>query len=346
MKVSDFRGGYLKVSTALNRVFDIAMSLSLLICASPVMVFIGIVNWVCHGRPVLYSSARLGKDKVPFKMYKFRSMAVGADRKIGQDILNSNLEHITHLGKFLRFTRLDELPQLFNILQGDMMFVGPRPLPPILYETVCKQIKGFDKRFSIKPGLIGYSQLFTPHSSPSKIRSLIDNKYLSIAQRFPWDFFLVVFTIVAVLKNTLVRSVVFFKDAIARRILRKYREKRQLERVRPRGSVLLHPFASGLNAPEPETARIIDMNEEAILVHASKPLIGDKLEFQLRIVKKNRRGIPIVKTAHCAGSVFRNYAVNDGDHPDEGQASVIRYIPLSQLNHYIVHQYFLRESIS
>lgn len=346
MKVDDFRGGYLKVSTALNRVFDISMSLFLLTCALPVLVIIGVVIRIWYGSPVFYSGERLGKDKAPFAMYKFRTMAVGADRKIGPHILDSNLEHITRFGQFLRFTRLDELPQLFNILRGDMMFVGPRPLPPILYEALCRQIKGFDKRFTIKPGLIGYSQLFTPHGSPNKIRSLIDNKYLYIAQRFPWDFFLVVFTIVAVLKNTLVRSAVFVRDAIARRVLNKYHEKRKLERIRPEGAVLLHPFAGDWNAPEPETARIVDINEEAILVHASRPLIGEKLEFQIRIVKKNRRGITIMKTAHCAGSVVRNYAVNDGDHPGEGQASVIRYIPLSQLNNYIVHQYFLRESIS
>lgn len=346
MKVQDFKGGYLKVSTALNRAFDITLSLMLLVCALPLFVTISIILRICYGSPVFYSGERLGKDKVPFKMYKFRSMAVGADAKIGQDILNSNLEHITGFGKFLRFTRLDELPQLYNILKGDMMFVGPRPLPPILYETICWKIKGFDKRFAIKPGLIGYSQLFTPHSSPNKIRSLIDNKYLSIAQRFPWDFFLVVFTIVAVLKNIFVRSVVFFKDAIARKVLKRYREKRRLERVRPEGAILLHPFAKNWKGAEPETARIVDINEEAILVHAKQSLAGERIEFQLRIVRKNRRGIPVVKTAHCAGSVVRNFAVNDGDSPEESQASVIRYVPLSQLNHYIVHQYFLRESIS
>jgi len=346
MKIDDFRGGYLKVSTALNRVFDIAMSLCLLTCALPAMVIIGIVNWVCYGRPIFYCGERLGKDKVPFPMYKFRSMALGADRKIGQHILDSNLEHITPFGQFLRFTRLDELPQLFNILRGDMMFVGPRPLPPILYEAVCKQIRGFDKRFAIKPGLIGYSQLFTPHGSPNKIRSLIDNRYLYIAQRFPWDFFLVVFTIVAVLKNTLVRSVVFVKDAIARRVLKQYREKRKLARIRPEGAVLLQPFVGNGKGQEPETARIVDINEGALLVFSRTPLAGERIAFQMRIVKKNRRGIPVVKTAHCSGSVVRNYAVNDGGRPEEGQASVIRYIPLSQLSNYVVHQYFLRESIS
>jgi len=346
MRTDDFRGGYLKVSTALNRVFDLALSLFLLTAALPVMVIIGIIITARYGSPVFYRSERLGKDKVPFAMYKFRTMAVGADRKIGEHILDSNFEHITRFGAFLRFTRLDELPQLFNILMGDMMFVGPRPLPPILYEAFCKKIKGFDKRFTIKPGLIGYSQLFTPHSSPSKIRSLIDNKYLFIAQRFPWDFFLVIFTIFAVLKNTLIRSAVFVRDAIAMRVLNRYQEKRKLERIRPECAITLHPFVSHGNDQGPGTARIVDINEEAILVHAGQPLVGENIEFQMRIVTKNRRGIPIVKTAHCTGSVVRNFAVNDGDHPEEGQASVIRYMPLSQLNHYIVHQYFLRESIS
>lgn len=346
MKQDDFKGGYLKVSTALNRGFDIVLSLLLLTCALPAIVMIGLVIRILYGNPVFYRSDRLGKDKVLFSMYKFRSMAVGADSKIGKRILDSNLEYITRLGKFLRFTRLDELPQLFNILKGDMMFVGPRPLPPILYEAFCKKIKGFDKRFTIKPGLIGYSQLFTPHGSPNKIRSLIDNRYLFIAQRFPWDFFLVVFTIFAVLKNTLVQSAVFVKDAVARKVMRRYQEKRKLERIRPEGALLIQPFLDGAANQGPEVGRIVDINEEAILVHARQPLTGEKIEFQMRIETKNRRGIPIVKTAHCTGSVIRNFAVKDGDRRGEGQASVIRYVPLSQLNHYIVHQYFLRESIS
>ena len=211
---------------------------------------------------------------------------------------------------------------------------------------IKEKIKGFDKRFTIKPGLIGYSQLFTPHSSPNKIRSLIDNKYLSVAQQFPWDFFLVIFTIVAVLKNTLVRSAVFARDATARLVFKRYQEKRRLERIQPEGAVMVHPFASAWSGPEPETARIVDINEEAILVHAKQPLAGEKIDFQLRIVKKNRRGNPVVKTARCSGSVVRNFAVNNGGPPGDLQASVIRYVPLSQLNHYIVHQYFLRESIS
>lgn len=346
MRLEDFRGGYLKVSTALNRAFDVTLSFVLLVCGLPLMAVIWLVIRVCYGSPVFYCGERLGKDKVPFRMYKFRSMAVGADRKIGDKILSSNLEHITRFGRFLRFTRLDELPQLFNILRGDMMFVGPRPLPPLLYESVCKKIKGFDKRFTIKPGLIGYSQLFTPHSAPNKLRSLIDNRYLSIAQRFPWDFILVLFTIVVVLKNTLVRSVVFVRDGVAMRVLRRYQEKRRLERVRPEGAVMLHPFAGQWQGPEPETARIVDINEEAILVYTRQRLVGEKLDFQMRIVKKNRRGNAVVKTARCTGSVIRNFVVNDGDGSGEEQASVIRYVPLSQLNHYIVHQYFLQESIS
>jgi lipopolysaccharide/colanic/teichoic acid biosynthesis glycosyltransferase len=345
MKVKDFKGGYFKVSAAMNRAFDVVLSLVLLLCALPVMAFVWAVIRVVYGSPVFYCGERLGKDKVPFAMYKFRTMAVGADRKIGQNILNSNQEHITGFGKFLRFTRLDELPQLFNILKGDMMFVGPRPLPPILYETVCKKIKGYDKRFTIKPGLIGYAQLFTPHSSPNKIRSLIDNRYLAVAQRFPWDFFLVLFTIAAVLKNVVVRSAAFAREAVARRVLKRYREKRRLERIQPENALMVHPFARDWQGAEPQVARVVDINEEAILVHATQPLVGEKLDFQLRIVRKNRRGIPVVKTAYCAGSIVRNFALDDGG--DGGsQASVIRYVPLSQLNHYIIHQYFLDESIS
>ena len=104
-------------------------------------------------------------------MYKFRTLPVGAQKKIGSKLLSFRHCKLPFFSKFLRDTRLDELPQLFNIMKGEMDFLGPRPLRPEIYDHMCKGITNYDLRFNVRPGLVGYSQLFTPHSSPKRIRA-------------------------------------------------------------------------------------------------------------------------------------------------------------------------------
>lgn len=110
----------------MKRLFDIAASLVGLILLSPLMLFIAAAVKFQDGGPVLYRANRVGKDGRPFLLYKFRSMVIDADR-MGAGITTSGDKRITRFGGFLRDTKLDELPQLLNVLRGDMSFVGPRP---------------------------------------------------------------------------------------------------------------------------------------------------------------------------------------------------------------------------
>ena len=146
------------------------LSLALIIVAFPAFLLIALLITLQDRGPVFYRGIRLGRHKEPFYMYKFRTMVPDAERMIGAEIFSRSLESGTNIltwsGRFLRETRLDELPQLFNTLKGDMDLLGPRPLRPAVYEKFCSRIKGFDRRFDVRPGLFGFSQLFTPHSSP------------------------------------------------------------------------------------------------------------------------------------------------------------------------------------
>lgn len=130
-----------------KRGLDVLFSAALLLLLSPVFAVLAALELVCHGRPVLYKAVRAGKDGVPFVLYKFRSMTEERDAAGG---LLPEEKRLTGFGRFLRRTSLDELPQLWNILRGDMSFIGPRPL-----ETGCveRYSARHRTRLSIRPGL-------------------------------------------------------------------------------------------------------------------------------------------------------------------------------------------------
>src|SRR4030042_5740158 len=166
------KGGYSKLPFFINSTFNSLLSLVLIIFSLPLMVIIALIVKIKDGGPVLYKGVRLGINKTPFIMYKFRTLSKDADKIIGAELLTAEIAStkklVTHFGKYLRDTRLDELPQLFNILKGDMDFVGPRPERPEIYENICSHIRNYDRRFAVKPGLIGYAQLFTPPMTPKR----------------------------------------------------------------------------------------------------------------------------------------------------------------------------------
>ena len=132
-----------------KRLFDIVASMIGLLLLAPLFIIIAI--WIKLGSkgPIFYMQKRVGKDFKEFPLYKFRSMVVGADRK-GPGVTSSDDPRITKIGKFLRDTKLDELPQLLNVLKGDMSLVGPRPE---LKKFVDAKSKEYRKVLSVKPGI-------------------------------------------------------------------------------------------------------------------------------------------------------------------------------------------------
>jgi len=120
------------------------------------------------GRPIIFRQTRVGKDGSPFTMYKFRTMQHGAEEETGPVLAVENDPRVTVLGRVLRGTRLDELPQLWNVLRGDMSFVGPRPERPEFVQLYEQDIQGYRERFKVRPGLTGYAQVNGEyHTSPT-----------------------------------------------------------------------------------------------------------------------------------------------------------------------------------
>ena len=144
-----------------RRSFDLAVALLALVIFSPVMVIIAAAVVLESGRPILFRHSRMGVSGKPFGMYKFRKFYPTCD-SAGLPLTMSNDSRFTKVGKFLALTKLDELPQLWNVINGDMAIVGPRP--ESLEFSECFQ-NGFEEVLQYKPGLVGPSQVFFRNES-------------------------------------------------------------------------------------------------------------------------------------------------------------------------------------
>ncbi|HLK10077.1 MAG TPA: sugar transferase [Candidatus Binatia bacterium] len=126
---------------------------------SPAILLIAIAIKLTSTGPVLYQGTRIGKNLEPFTIYKFRTLLLDAEQRIGGRLLSASDALYTPIGRFLRRTKLDEIPQLINILRGEMNFVGPRPVRPVFLATSMREIPNYAARFVVRPGMTGLAQL-------------------------------------------------------------------------------------------------------------------------------------------------------------------------------------------
>ncbi|WP_372768109.1 sugar transferase [Pseudoalteromonas sp.] len=351
-----FDSGYVAKQGITNTLFNKFAAIVLLFFSLPVFIVIPIIIRLQDGGPAFYAGARLGRHKKEFTMYKFRTLAVNAEQMIGSSLVStSSLKLETPIGKFLRETRIDELPQLINVLMGDMDIIGPRPERQTVYDEMCKQIPWYDKRFSVKPGVIGYSQLFTPHSASKKTRALIDNFYLKRSHEVTSDIVLLsyalsvlVYKLVRKLPRAFAKTVKHFSPAY-----HKKQERRDSDRVN------CHYTKINLWYKHPEevdhehlTMHMSDLQGEVVNINETDVYISlpSEIMHDIAAIELITRYRPLLqskvrhKTVHCK-SKLRFKREQNSQYPDQFMY-VISMHELSPLNQLKLHKYFLHKSIS
>ena len=181
----------------MKRAFDFTVSLLLIIILFPLFLLISHIVLIDAGSPVIFRQYRVGKDNKLFYIFKFRTMRRGVKNVATANLKNSE-KLITRSGRFLRKTSLDELPQLVNVLLGDMSFVGPRPLIP-----EEKEIRALRKKYnvySVRPGITGWAQINGRDNLTDEEKALFDKEYID-KQSIGFDIKILFRTVFVVLKR-------------------------------------------------------------------------------------------------------------------------------------------------
>jgi lipopolysaccharide/colanic/teichoic acid biosynthesis glycosyltransferase len=158
--------------------FETFFALFLLLLLSPVMLAVAVAIKISMGGNVFYTQVRVGKNGKLFNIYKFRSMIENAESTTGAVLSCKDDPRVTTLGKFLRASHFDELPQLFNVISGDMSFVGPRPERPEFVNEFNKEIADYKKRSLVKPGITGLAQICLPYDATASEKLEYDLYYI------------------------------------------------------------------------------------------------------------------------------------------------------------------------
>ncbi len=187
----------LKRTNFLKRPFDIFLSFLGIILSSPLWILFALLIWLEDRGPVFYTQERMGRFGHIFKALKFRSMIPDAEKENVPVQATENDSRVTKVGKYMRKTAMDELPQLVNIFKGDMSFVGPRALRPQEKEVKgdgsvvdISLISGFQERNRVRPGLTGLAQIYLPADAPRRKKFRYDSLYIR-RQSFWFDIKLI-----------------------------------------------------------------------------------------------------------------------------------------------------------
>lgn len=180
-----------------KRAFDVTLASLGLALSAPVWLAVALAIWIDDGRPIFYAQERVGYRGRVFRVWKFRSMIANAERGVGALQARQGDPRITTVGRWLRATALDELPQLWSIARGDMSFVGPRALRPGEIEVggdgrheLLEDVPGFETRCSVRPGLTGVAQIYAARDLARRQKFRYDRVYIT-RQSFGLDLRLI-----------------------------------------------------------------------------------------------------------------------------------------------------------
>lgn len=187
-----------RVNRPLKRAFDLVLGTALFAAALPVMFLCALAIFFSSRGPILYRQVRVGREREPFVLLKFRTMRTGAEDEDEERLASASDPRATPAGAFLRRYRLDELPQLLHVLSGTMSLVGPRPERPGFVERYLREVPGYSERFTVRPGLTGMAQIHGGYHSSAQNKLRYDLAYIA-----NWSLWLDLTTLIMTLKTVL-----------------------------------------------------------------------------------------------------------------------------------------------
>jgi lipopolysaccharide/colanic/teichoic acid biosynthesis glycosyltransferase len=171
-----------RVDTAL-RMLDILLAGTFVLASLPLSVPIGLLVLVAGGRPIFYRGERVGLHGVVFTMLKFRTLRPDAEQRLGpylgDELVARTRAEFTGIGRWLRATQLDEIPQLWNVVRGDMSLVGPRPIRPRFFEELSELLPAYWQRLVVRPGLTGFAQVRKGYETSMEEKLAHDLEYIA-----------------------------------------------------------------------------------------------------------------------------------------------------------------------
>jgi lipopolysaccharide/colanic/teichoic acid biosynthesis glycosyltransferase len=341
-----------------TRVVDTIISIILFLPASLLIGVFYLLYLVTirDGGTFLYKGQRMGHKKKIFNIYKIRSLVPDAEKKIGGVIYEGSDNFELWYGKYIRKTRIDELPQLLNIIKGDLAFVGPRPIRPKMYETTLKHIPGYDSRFNIKPGLAGYSQFITPHNTLKKIRNKFDFVFDRNCKGEFSRLLFILLTIETCFVSILTEFVseVFTAWKLKNKKGLKASNLRKLKRTRPtniKGSfVEVENFDKSHMVLVP--VKVIDLNLSIMRIESACNTINDTKSNAISIkmyFTNTKNGSVRVNSVLCKCKVIEKRgnqtATGLSTSNNDVHSYLLEYEPVTDLNKYTFHKYLLKTAV-
>lgn len=185
-----------------NRVFDLIFSSLALITLSPIFILVGLGITLTSNGSIFYRQTRLGRNRKPFVMYKFRSMKTDAERN-GPQLTVPNDPRVTSFGKFLRRFHIDEFPQFWNVIKGDMSIIGPRPERDLYARQIESSLSEFKKIFEVNPGITSLGMI--KHGYASTISGMIERAKIDLyyldKKSVKLDFLILAKTVATIFKG-------------------------------------------------------------------------------------------------------------------------------------------------
>jgi lipopolysaccharide/colanic/teichoic acid biosynthesis glycosyltransferase len=165
------------------RALDLLIAGSALVVLSPLLGLLALATLVTSGRPVLYRGQRVGRAGHVFTMYKLRTLAPGAETRLGdyygEELSRRTEDEVTMVGRAARITHIDEVPQLFNVIRGDMSIVGPRPVRPAFFNRLCEEVPQYWQRLVVRPGVTGFAQTRITREDSWEDKLIHDLEYIA-----------------------------------------------------------------------------------------------------------------------------------------------------------------------